>query len=299
MIGKKLRLIIFFSFISLFLISIFSNIQNAQKENYLLGINNTKGIHDAIFYDERLFFEGVKKAEEKFVSTDHEIAGGITPHDFLPGYILSDFYKKLSNQNVETVILIGPNHSEKGSHKFLTSFYDWRTPFGIVSSKTEITKKLVSLGALEIDEKVLPNDHAVVSSLPYIKYYLPDAKVVPILISGFADFDEVRDFSDHLSPYINEKTVVVAAVDFSHYLTSEKAQENDKMTFEQIKSKNYERIFNLNNSYIDSPASIALVMMVMDNVGKTNMEVLHNTNSGILQNEEYIETTSYFSIVYY
>ena len=39
--------------------------------------------------------------------------------------------------------------------------------------------------------------------------------------------------------------------------------------------------------------------MVMHSLGATKMDILNHTNSGELQNDNYIETTSYFSITYH
>ncbi len=59
------------------------------------------------------------------------------------------------------------------------------------------------------------------------------------------------------------------------------------------------KLFSLNNDNLDSPASIATLMMSMKNIGINKFEVLQNTNSGKLFNDELIETTSYYLIEYY
>lgn len=297
--GKKLIFIIFISFLSLISISTLINSLNFKSSKFSLNTNASSQSHEAIFFDERLFFKGLTEAEENYIKPSYQISGGIIPHDFFPGFILSDFYKKLSEQDVKTVILLGPNHYEKGSSKFLTSAFDWKTPFGVVNSDKDIIKNLLDEKILEVDEEVLPKDHSVGSSLAYIKYYLPDAKVVPILISGFTTQKEAEEFSNILSKLVGDDIVLVSAVDFSHYLGSEEAHEKDKVTYKYIKNRNYEQIFNLNNDNTDSPASIAVTLMTMDEIGKSKMEALYNTNSGVLQDEKYIETTSYFSIVFY
>lgn len=66
-----------------------------------------------------------------------------------------------------------------------------------------------------------------------------------------------------------------------------------------MKNYDYRQLFTLNNDYIDSSPSIAVILMVMRRLGTTKMGLLYNTNSGELQKDNYIENTSYFSIAYY
>lgn len=138
----------------------------------------------------------------------------------LPGFIISDFFKRLSYQDVKTVILIGPNHKEKGSCHILTSVYGWETVF-------------------------------------------------------------------------------VASVDFSHYLPAAKAREKDKETLKILKSFNYDKLYSLNNDYVDSPKSVGILFSIMQSLGKHDFSVLNNTNSGDILKDDLVPTTSYFEIAFY
>lgn len=267
----------------------------------LVGFLTTSNIptHKVIFFDKDIFFkdaEKVKKENNKF--TQH-IYGGIVPHHLLPSDIIADFFNRLSSQGIKTIILIGPNHYEQGNFKALTSLYSWQTPFGNLDPNEMIIKDLIEDNLTSVDEKVLPADHAVSSIMPFIKYFLPEVKVVPILLSGFMSIDEVNLLSDRIKNYINDETIIIAAVDFSHFLPSTKAFEKDEVTFSAMKNFDYKKLLSLGNDYLDSPTSIIALLMVLQDLGKTNMELLHHTNSGEMQKNNYMETTSYFSIAYY
>lgn len=82
-------------------------------------------------------------------------------------------------------------------------------------------KKLIGKNLVNIDEGVLPNDHALSSLMPFIKYYMPDTKVVPILLSKKFSKEKPRVLADNLSKLVKKDIVLVASVDFSHYLTNE------------------------------------------------------------------------------
>lgn len=255
--------------------------------------------HPLIFYEEKSFFEGISKAAAIKKSPTYKIIGGITPHHLAVGFILADFYDRLSWQKPTTIILLGPNHYEKGNFKVLTSLYSWQTPFGIVEPDDSIITALVQKDLAHVDEETVPNDHAVAGSMPFIKYYIPDAKVVPILLSGSMSEKESEVLATMLKDFVKENVVVVAPVDFSHYLTNQEAKEKDKTTLEVMKNFDYRQLFLMNNDYVDSPPSIGTILMLMHNVGTTHMDILYHSNSGEIQKNDSVSTTSYFSIAFY
>jgi len=117
------------------------------------------------------------------------------------------------------------------------------------------------------------------------------------LSGGLTEY-ESEVLASSLSNFITKDIVVIASVDFSHYLTSAQAKEKDIITFQILKEFDYKRLYLLNNDYLDSPPSIGVLLMIMQKLETTKMDLLFHTNSGELQNDEYIQTTSYFSITY-
>jgi MEMO1 family protein len=93
-------------------------------------------------------------------------------------------------------------------------------------------------------------------------------------------------------------TLILDSVDFSHYLTAAQAERNDKKTLDIMQRFDYPSLFTLNNDYVDSPPSIGVFLMAMQALGATDSTMLYNTNSGFLEGNDYIQTTSYFSIMY-
>jgi AmmeMemoRadiSam system protein B len=261
---------------------------------------NSQPIHPLVFFDKETFYAGVEWAGIKDEGFKNHASGGIIPHHLFPGFIIADFFSRLAKQHPKTIIVIGPDHFERGNYQAVSSLYGWETPFGVVEPETAVTGELVKNRLVKIDEDVLAGDHSAAGIMPFIKYYIPDAKVVPILISGFTTEAEARLLADGLKDYLrDEETVMVAAVDFSHYLTSSQAQEKDKITLAAMKNFAYKQLFSLNNDYLDSPAAVATLLMTMRAVGATEMELLYHTNSGELLRNGSIETTSYFSMAYH
>ncbi len=259
----------------------------------------TELTHPLTFFERESFDNGISYAAEHKAKLDYRAAGGIVPHHLLPGFILADFYQKIAAQKPKTIILIGPNHYEKGSFKALSSQYGWETPFGVAHPNQAIINDLVTQGLVKIDESVVAGDHSTAGSMPFIKYYLPDTQVVPIILSAKMSLVEIDKLANRLQKYVDTDTVLVAPVDFSHYLSADQAEANDKITLAAMKAFDYDRLLAMNNDYLDSPVSIVTLLKVMKGLKKTNLELLNNTNSGILLHDRSIETTSYFSILFH
>jgi MEMO1 family protein len=251
------------------------------------------------FYDKYLFYEGIKFQEKNTSKFPHIIKGGIIPHHQVPSFIQAEFFFKLSFQNPETIFIIGPNHYEKGE-KILTSKNTWNTPFGKISANTNIINELITENISFDNPSVLSNDHSIGTLIPYIKYYLPNSKIVPIVLSHNMNISELNNLSDFiLKKSRNSNSVVVSSVDFSHNLTNQKADENDDLTLSFINNHDYEKLFKLDNTYLDSPPSIITLMLVMKNMGNLKSDILQHTNSGKISGNYWNDTTSYFSIVFY
>lgn len=302
MISKKLRLPLTIIILVLITLLVYKNIINTKsvkKPTDIPDLNSSMPTHPNLFFDEQTFNEGVTQTAKTNKLSAYHISGGIIPHHLFPGFIIADFFNRLTIQKPKVIILIGPNHYEKGNFKVLTSLYAWNTPYGKVNPEEKIINKLIVSNSARVDEKVLPGDHAVAGMMPFIKYYLPEAKVVPLLISGTTTRKDAEVLARSLMSVSNKDTVLITPVDFSHYLINKQAKEKDKLSFEVIKNFDYRQLFTLNNDYVDSPPAIATLLLVMQMRNTTKMDLLFNTNSGELQRDEYIQTTSYFSIAYH
>lgn len=181
----------------------------------------------------------------------------------------------------------------------LTGNLTWQTPYGTVAADYALVRSLTDGGITEDTQEVVVQDPAMAELMPFIRYYLPDVQVVPVLLSGYMHREAIQKLANQLSTYVTSDTVVVASVDFSHYLTSAEAKERDAKTLQFMNNFDYAQILSLNSEYTDSPPAIVALLMIMQNVDATSMEVLHHTNSGELLGDDTVETTSYFCVVYY
>jgi len=226
----------------------------------------------------------------------HQVSG-VVPHHLVAGYLIADYFAGLSRQNPEVIIIVGPNHENRGG-KIITGFCGWQTPEGKVKTESRVVEGLLDGHLAVQDEAVLAAEHSIGSLVPFVHHYLPQAKIVPIILHHGVTFGEVDNLLNGLKPYLNDKTVLVASVDFSHYLISREAENKDTQTLIHMRNFDYPTLFNLGDDHLDSPASLALAFRHAENQGIKDFQVLDHTNSGVIMNNDLMETTSYFTLVF-
>lgn len=256
--------------------------------------------HNTIYFDEEQFIKGTSQAEINPSSLDYQVRGGVVPHHLLASYIIADFFKKLSIQKPQTIILIGPNHEEKGNYKVLSSRYLWKTEYGMVEPNLLLIDKLMASNLVKIDESVMPSDQSISALMPFISFYMPYVKIVPMLLSSKMTNEEIGILSDSLSEILKDKnTILVASVDFSHYLSFDQANARDLESITAIKKFGCKKLLTFDSDNLDSASSICTLLYSMLGVGATNIDILNHDNSATIQNSKTDFTTSYFSIFFH
>ncbi|MFZ6036355.1 MAG: AmmeMemoRadiSam system protein B [Patescibacteria group bacterium] len=233
---------------------------------------------------------------------EKKVLGAIIPHDFTRGEYIAHFFQGLQSQQPQRIILIGPNHHEVGSGLVQTTAASWKTANGLVEADQGLVQALVDGGYALANDHVAVNEHSVSAIMPFIGHYLPGTTVVPVILKAELRLPELQRLVALLDQHFDDQTVVVAAVDFSHYLSVPEAEAHDHVTRAALETLDYQTILSFGarfNDYLDSPPSIALLLFWLSQRGITGYTVLHHANSGILAGTTAAPTTSYFEMVYY
>lgn len=100
--------------------------------------------------------------------------------------------------------------------------------------------------------------------VPAIAHYVPEARVVPLVLRRDMTAGEVETLAAVLAPLLDRRTLVVAAVDFSHYLSAEEARQRDRETLSALDSLDSSGILSFGDDHLDSPASLAALPTISD-----------------------------------
>lgn len=223
------------------------------------------------------FNREIKENSFKKIGSTKKIAGSIIPHHLLADFMVNDFFSRLKKQNPKVIILIGPNHFEVGN-PILTDGNDLQID-----------------DLVKIDKKVIDQEISITNVVPIIKQYLPDVKIIPIILRKNISEDQRQKLGEKLSKLVSGDTVIVASIDFSHYLSETQSIINDEQMLKAIREKDIPKIVTFNSGFVDSPASLAVIMSVLK--GKEVNLVNHSNSAKILKRGD-LPVTSYMEIIF-
>jgi len=256
-----------------------------------------------IHYTKKDFFKSVNaaaKSNTELTADSAPIVGGVVPHHLLAANMIAGFFQSVSQYPPDTIVVVGPNHRRIGSKGLNTSSLDWKTEFGILEADRELIGKLIGeLNAAENDS-LMELEHSVSGLVPYIKYYLPDTKIVPILLHGNYSAADSKKLGKFLSAAMkdNPKLTVIASIDFSHYLDADTADRMDEITLKAIESRDENALIMMGNDNIDSPPSILTLLAAMDGIGAEGPQVTGHSNSYVITGGGADYTTSYYTMLF-
>lgn len=246
------------------------------------------------FFNPNIFWPAVDKDES---APRIDAKGLIMPHHLLPIDNTAKLYQGSADSKIRTVIVIGPNHENIGTDPIAATYSSWNTGIGRLDSDREMLGSLLTDFGIADNPAVFTNEHSIGAHVPFIKYYFPKARLVPIVLSSNAGYKQAEKLSAWLSQNCKKDCLAVFSVDFSHYLSYEQAQFNDALTRKWIESKDFARILPLNNDFLDSPAAITTALL-WSRLNDLETDILQHGNSFEMLENKPDATTSYFWIAF-
>lgn len=247
------------------------------------------------FYNQEQFLLALKKADETTPRAD--IKAIVVPHHLVGADIITELMKMASGRLIDTVVVIGPNHNNIGREAIATAPVNWQTPEGNLLSDVEIVKLFLTFNQLQPNQAALEKEHSVGAIMPFIKHYWPQAHVLPIVLSSYAGKVEAERLSDWLESHLGKNSLVIFSFDFSHYLTKAEADLKDEETENLIDNFLIDKIYELNNDYVDSPAGLATALLLSQKSGY-KATIIRHSNSFDYAVIKPAATTSYFGIIF-
>jgi len=252
---------------------------------------------EEVTYDQLNFYQAVQGVTN--TQTDSTLKGGIVPHHTLAGGLIADLFSRIETNKIRTVILLSPNHWRVSGTGIVSSSSQWETPVGSVKINAAILESLLSQNVVTLEPDTVRGEHGVVELLPYMKYFLPAASVVPLVVQNGLSLQQIDQYAMALAEIAKDPTVVViGAFDFSHYQYPDVSSQKDEETERAILNTDYEKILRFSNEHTDAPSALVLLMRVMEAAGASSPEIIAHTNSANILGIYSSETTSYFEILF-
>lgn len=228
-----------------------------------------------------------------------EVLGAIVPHHAPLTSLIDGTIQKVSQQKQpKTIILIGPNHEDAGIGPALTRLTPWPLPVGNIPMNTVMIDEFLQEGLVLVDEKAMALEHSMFTVLPVLHKYFPEATFVPIILSSKHDKNRSQRLGEKIGSLLGSDVLLVASIDFSHYLSSDVAPLKDEETLALIEKRDYDAIERLPTAYFDSGPSLMTFLRAVDFDGTAEGELVYHTNSGQFAGEHIESSTSYMAFIF-
>jgi len=243
---------------------------------------------------------------ERLTASGPSFRAAVVPHHLVGGHLTAGLFAALARRPPEVVVIVGPDHFGAGP-PVGTSRAAWSTAGGKVEADATLVSALLDRGAAEEAWDALDREHSVGVLIPFVKRYLPEARIVPLTVRGDVSFEKAARLGRLLAelaaarsgPAIRDGApggvFLIASVDFSHYLPQPEAARCDDLTMSALKSGDWGVLFAMGPAHLDSPASLAVAFAFTGRTPEPHFDVVWHANSAaVLGRPDLEETTSYF-----
>lgn len=224
----------------------------------------------------------LESAEVKPVSG--EVVGIISPH---AGYVYSGRiaacgYRPIKNQEVSTVVIIGPSHQYgfEGCSIYLKGGFE--TPLGVTEVDEQLARELSRVSGFGYIPEAHQKEHSIEVQIPFIQKIFPQARIVPVVM-GFQTERTIRALAAALAKVLaGKKAMVVASTDMSHFLSKNEANDLDSRTINLIKAldtKTLMRKVERAENIMCGGGPVLALLLYAQKLGPAKVEVLEYGDS--------------------
>jgi len=240
---------------------------------------------NCIYFDRELFAQGLSSPCKYELDSAKTLTAGMVPHHLLAADMIAGFFSLAAQQkdSYDTVLLISPSHfPEKCSSDAVTATADWNTPYGILKTDIELVEALLSnetIGA-ENSSDAVEYDHGAAGLIPFVRYYLPKAKVAVCLLSNKLSQQRLDEIQRVINEQRKDKNILlIASADCSHYLMPHDAEKHDKATAQAIQSFDFAQIMQFSDSNLDSPQAVTTFLSAAQASGAVLKQLDHSSSA--------------------
>lgn len=217
-------------------------------------------------------------------------------HDLLLDYF-PDFYGFFTpedRQRVDRIILVSPNHFSPESLAVVGRLDDFVLENQVITVDRESMTRLIDRERVTLHNERFQDEHGVLLHLPFIAEYFPNAQLIPLLLTRNIPRKNFEALLDELRPvFADERTIIIASIDFSHNLSASQAWEKDSTLLALVRERSVEEIFSLGDEYLDCPACLAMILGLVGDGGSEPELLFHDNSAHFLLAGEGGATTSY------
>lgn len=215
-----------------------------------------------------------------------EVIGLVLPH---AGYMYSGPVAGALVSRIkfkDTFIIMGPNHTGMGKPYSIMTEGTWKTPLGDVEIDAELAQRILVVSRyLKEDEVAHLQEHSIEVQLPFLQYFKPDIKFVPIIL-GYATGFVYKEIGREIARAVKElkrEVIIMASSDMTHYESHQSVRRKDMQAIEAILELNEDellsRVLEQNITMCGCGPAASLISAARE-LGATRAELVKYQTSG-------------------
>jgi len=170
---------------------------------------------------------------------ERKLVGLVCPH---AGYMYSgpvaarSYFEVASDGKPDKIVIIGPNHTGRGSGVSMMSEGVWETPLGEIEVDKETVDAISKAsGIIDLDDQAHLYEHSVEVQLPFLQYVLKTRfEFVPICMM-MQDLETSAEVGKAIGEVLKGKNaLIIASSDMTHYESAEAAKRKDRLCIDAI-----------------------------------------------------------------
>jgi AmmeMemoRadiSam system protein B len=200
------------------------------------------------------------------------VYAGVIPHHNTAATLISGFFARAARhaEEYDLVIILAPNHFGDIANVVLSD-RDWDIGGGVFTCRGFVNDLMAERSINSaINHSRMELDHSASILIPYIYHYLPGVKVAPLLLNRAMTFNETLYLSDWLNDWIEDSglnVLLIASIDFSHFLNIPQSRQMDAITREAIMTLDLLKIHAMTDQHLDSAAAMILYLRYLHKLG--------------------------------
>lgn len=152
---------------------------------------------------------------------DH-VVSGIVPHAgwVFSGPTAAKVFKSIRKKaSPETFLIFGGSHRARIGRAAMFAEGAWDTPCGTIAIDEELANNLLqdASDSVTADSSVHMSEHSIEVQVPFIQYFFPEAKILPILIESDGRAAQVGHQVGKIIAEQEKPIVIVGSTDLTHY----------------------------------------------------------------------------------
>lgn len=146
--------------------------------------------------------------------------GGIVPHAgwYFSGEIACRVIQSLKKGGAPEVFIVFGMHLHPNSSNYIMTDGAWETPFGNIEIAGDLAGKLAEKFEFVVETpRHYSKDNTIELQLPFIKYFFPDARLVPIGVPPSASSIDLGAAAAKIALSMDIHAKVIGSTDLTHY----------------------------------------------------------------------------------